>query len=664
MPSTPPAEHDQGSWLRRAAARHWPILAITAVALLLRLWFYLDLVGHPMLEMPVHWIGNQTDMGFYWSWASQVLAGDWLGRDTPHPYMGWMKPMGDLETWYRWWGGREIFQSEPGYTYTLAVLRGLGLGLPQIILLQLVLGALAPALMYAAMRPVFGRLASACAGLLLATYGTLIFYNGALLRDWTVTLIDPVLLAALLWAGGAYDAAPRGDEVGGEAEASGGWNRRLRWGLAGVAIGVAMWIKSTVMVFLPLLVLWVLWRHRRAGTGPAAWALALLALGFGVGLSPLIARNVAVGAPPMAVSNRPIEGFAVANANSEFSSIGFAYDPGVSAEILEAADGSTSAVIVETLKTYRGEPWAFVERFWTKFRGLMDPFEVPNNLSVAFGREQFASIRYLPGWWLVVPLAAVGLLAAAWPGRGPPGRGRFAGQSLFLLYGLACFVSAITLYVLARYRLTLLPFTAVYAGVGLAWLVELGRGRAWRRLAAAGATLALVSWLQLGPLALPELRERPGYLAPQVSYWSSLVIAAERGDADLVLALTEAWRDRLEGVTGGFADAERDKAWRMEASTRMRVIEDRLAAGDTGAALGQAAAYRAARRQIADPSNFAPAALPFAQAGRLDLAGPLAVEFLAAPAEAGVDDMARRVCRQIVAAWRAPGGGGLDAAAP
>ncbi|MEM8739455.1 MAG: hypothetical protein AAGG38_13410, partial [Planctomycetota bacterium] len=115
-------------------ARRWWILGlIFVVGVCLRMGYFAEVWDHPTSLLPTHSFGSQTDMAFYWEWSGQILAGDWLGRDTPHPSFTWMEEMGDEATWHRWWGGAKIFQSEPFYPYAIAGLRWLGLGLTGVV---------------------------------------------------------------------------------------------------------------------------------------------------------------------------------------------------------------------------------------------------------------------------------------------------------------------------------------------------------------------------------------------------------------------------------------------------------------------------------------------------------------------------------------------------
>src|SRR5262245_20786358 len=83
---------------------------------------------------------DQSDMNTFWEWARTIVAGDWLGRDTYHPAFNWMKAIAPQDTWYRWWGGKAIFQQAPLYPYFVAGLFAIFHGsLESVLVIQLVL---------------------------------------------------------------------------------------------------------------------------------------------------------------------------------------------------------------------------------------------------------------------------------------------------------------------------------------------------------------------------------------------------------------------------------------------------------------------------------------------------------------------------------------------
>src|SRR6266545_3781288 len=326
---------------------HLFLVLILIVALVIRFVHFLTIAGTAFPKFPL--VFDQSDMNTFWEWAQSILAGDWLGRETYHPAFEWMKAIAPQETWYRWWGGKAIFQQAPLYAYWVAGL--------------LVAAALA------------------------AVYGPFTFHQTVLLRDWLPPILEPLALVALL-----------------RARASG---RIRNWGLAGAALGLALLAKETFLLFVPLALLWLVLGYRDTMGRAAASGAAVLA-GLLLIVSPLVARNALVGAPPFAFSNRAAEGLIEGNAADGFP-IGLTHPPSMKS-ILERSDGRLTAVVRETLATYhRG--WRELARLeLLKLRALADPLEVPNNVSFYYGREISPILRLTLTYGMVLPLGLAGFL--------------------------------------------------------------------------------------------------------------------------------------------------------------------------------------------------------------------------------------------------------------
>jgi hypothetical protein len=102
---------DIGPAIRKSRdARVW-LLLVLAVGLGLRLAHFVAIAGTPFPQFPR--VFGQSDLNTFWEWAEIIRAGDWLGRDTYHPAFDWMQAIAPTETWYRWWGGKAIFQQAP-----------------------------------------------------------------------------------------------------------------------------------------------------------------------------------------------------------------------------------------------------------------------------------------------------------------------------------------------------------------------------------------------------------------------------------------------------------------------------------------------------------------------------------------------------------------------
>ena len=100
-----------------ASARAPLLGAVLALAIAVRL-VNVSIASHwPLAEYQHTW--QESDMAASWAWSGRILAGDILGRDTPHQYTRWMQEWAPLETWERWWGGRTIFHQAPLWAYVL-----------------------------------------------------------------------------------------------------------------------------------------------------------------------------------------------------------------------------------------------------------------------------------------------------------------------------------------------------------------------------------------------------------------------------------------------------------------------------------------------------------------------------------------------------------------
>jgi len=468
---------------------------------------------------------TQSDMHAFLEWARAIQAGDWLGRDTYHPYMDWMREMAPLETWYRWWGGEHIFQQEPLYPYLLALLLGVWRGsVGGVLLVQLVLGALQPLLAFFIGRRLFGDVAGLVAAALLAFYGPLVFYQGVLLRDWLVLLLEPLALLALLRAR--------------ERERSPGWV------LAGAALGLALLAKSTLLLFVPLALGWSLLGPR---TGPVrpAFRAALVLLGLGLALSPLMLRNVAVGAPLLAFSNRGPEAFALGNA-ADAEPVGLYFPPSMG-PILERSNGRLGAVLRHTLETYHGDVGHFVSVQLRKLRGLVDPMEVPNNASYDYGKELSPVLAWLLGYGLVFPLGAAGflLLLRHWRRHLP-----------LLLYTLATLAGLLVTAILDRYRLLLVTPLALYAGAGVGLGVQALRERNPRPLALLASLTLGVTVGQQWLAPIPELRRSAFFTLFPPSYTVAAEVYVREGRFER--ALGELHRLKEKALRLGFPEQARE----------------------------------------------------------------------------------------------------------
>ncbi len=477
------------------------------MGLLVRLVHFWTIAGTAFPKIPRVFL--QSDLHANLEWAQTILAGDWLGRDTYHPEFTAKQGIAPPETWYRWWGGKEIFHQAPLYPYLLAALLALAGGsLPFVALLQLVVGAVHPLVLFGLARRLFDERVGLVAAALTALYGPFIFYEGVLLRDWLPPLLEPLALWALLRARD---------------------NGRARdWLAAGAALGLALLAKESVVLLLFLAGVWLLWEKWPAWRSVGR-AGALLLVGLVLCLSPLLLRNLAVGAPLFTLSNRAAETFINGNA-IDSSPVGLGYNLVTLKTIMERSGGRLPLVIRETLGTYQGKFALFVRKQVLKVRGLVDPYEVPNNESYYYGQEISPVLRFTLRYGLIFPLGMAGIFlsVSAW-----------RRQRLLYLYLPAALAGPLLAMVLSRYRLVLVPVLILYAAALLLWVYDAARER---NIARTLGGLGLVLGVGIAQHLWLPLRSAEEYVRPHEYRLASMVYASE-GRFDRAVAEIERLRE-------------------------------------------------------------------------------------------------------------------------
>src|SRR5207302_1007490 len=123
----------------------------------------------------------------------------------------------------------------------------------------------------------------------------------------------------------------------------------------------------------------------------ATLALAFVA-GVSVGLAPLVARNLVVGAPPLSLSTRGIEAFVYGNA-ADSAVIGLTL-PAASRSILEQADGRLATAIRLTLATYQGDWLRLVGNELFKLRAIFARYEPMDNVNWYYFADRSPLLRF------------------------------------------------------------------------------------------------------------------------------------------------------------------------------------------------------------------------------------------------------------------------------
>jgi hypothetical protein len=535
------------------------------------------------------------------TWAAPtVVVGLALGLRLAHvlalrdsPYFD--RPVLDAYTYYaaarmfaagEGWPER-IYWQPPGYPYFLALvlwLAGPGLLVPRLV--QAIVGSLTAGLTCAIGRRLFGPAVGLGAGLIVAAYGLLIYFDGELL---TPSLGVALQMATLYCA----VSAP-------------GERARRGWFAAGLLAGVTATVNATALALVPVLGAAA---RRRAG-----WLL----LGVAIALAPLTLRNWLQGGELVLISSNAGINLYLGNNPRYDATVGMR--PGRDWQALLRAPrlhgvtgaGPASRFFVRRVLDYaRQDPGGFLRLQARKVRLLLAGTEVPRNQEIYPARAWSPVLRLLlwkvPGvafpFGVLLPCAVLGL-CVGW-GRAP-------------LLGWAVLMLALTVvgfFVTGRYRVGLVPLLALFAAEGVRWATVVATPR--QRLGAAA--------LAFGVYALANLGQGPMPVRMNPDADEGLARWIEReGRREEALAIYE----RLARETPGSFDA-----WYSVA--RLSAALDRP--GEVARALAAIRAIEPAfpdtallLARVAAAAGCSPEALAYARrAVQLDPQSPLARELLA-----------------------------------
>lgn len=405
-----------------------------------------------------HTIHTQSDSFMFDQWAQRIVAGDPLGRHTSPARFQWQLALAPEAQWRAWSGNAPVFFKAPFYAYLLALLRLLfGGGFLPVALLQVLASTLALPLLFRISEQVLGRGAAVAASLLYATYAPAIHYDVLMLRGPWVTL----LALAVTWSLLRVRERPGA--------------RTAAW--SGAAAAGAWMVNEGFATLVPLCALLVaLWAGRRRPRLLAAWSLGLL-----LTLSPLVARNLAVGAPPFGIAANSSTVFAVHNA---YGASPYFFLVNASAlPVLERSQGRFLATVGQCLASFPS-PWELLRFYALKGLGLIVPIENPDNVNFYYVALRNPWLAWLPRYPLILPLMLVGAFGARSEWR------RLAPLAPVTLSLLASIFATLAM---SRHRTVLAVCLLPLAGHGLDELARWVRYRSWPPVALAGGCALLLA---------------------------------------------------------------------------------------------------------------------------------------------------------------------------
>jgi tetratricopeptide (TPR) repeat protein len=366
--------------------------------------------------------------------------------------------------------GDQILLKAPLYPYLLAAYDAVfGASLLGPLLLQSVLGALACALVYMLARKYYANRIAVTAGMAAACYGTFIFFGGELLP---FTLALTLCLAALRLLV-LYE-----DE-----------RKKSRLQIAGVLVGLSAAAHPAVLLFAPVVVLWIY--QRLSKTGSEGWRQAKhFIVGLLIVLAIVALHNTLAGGE--LVVFKTYAGINFGAGNNALAQGGTPVLPSGKTDAGQGTEAATAFANLQTGKkldaTATGSYWlgqgisyifshpvSWIGLELRKLVGLVAAYEVPKDKQIYFFAERGGLLKFL--LWdrlisfplgLILPFAFLAPLAAA-PLR------KERRQCVLIGYVLAMVVVMLLFTVTARYRAMVIPIVLIWSAAGFWSLVQLYR---------------------------------------------------------------------------------------------------------------------------------------------------------------------------------------------
>ncbi len=530
------------------------VLALFVAAFTIRMTYLFQVESIPLFY---HLPGDPKT---YDDWAGRIAAGDWLGQG--------------------------VFYQAPLYPYFLGLLRSvLGHDLWLIRVIQMALGSLSCGLLFLAGKLFFSRAVGIAAAIVLTIYAPGIFFNGLIDKP----VLDVLLLSILLVVLGSSLGRPRG------------W----KWVVAGGALALFGLSRENALILTLVLPPWI-WLYYSASPCPTRlkWVLLFFA-GLFVTLLPVAYRNLSVGGEFALTTSQLGANFFIGNnplADGTYASVRIAHGlPQFEQKeaILLAEKDLGGPLTSQQVSSYwlerswqfvRARPLDWLRLLARKWLIVWNAKEIEDSDDY-YLYQRWSSLLKLLGWTnhfgFLAPLAAVGIFLT-----------RSHWRRLWLLYAvlLALAGSLALFYIFGRYRISLVPVLAIFAGAGVVHGFSLWRERRVRDGLACVFLFALTAAVVSAPVAgnagpsaggynnLSNALVKQGRVNDAIeSLQQALGLRADYGAAHYNLGNLYASAGRLEEATTHLREATRLYPRFAEAHSNLGTVLARR--GDLAAAI-------------------------------------------------------------------------------
>lgn len=430
-----------------------PPLLVAIVALAVRAAFLLGIEAYPKFELIRNRLDDQV---FFHTWAVAMLQERALDlAATGHEFAYWAQARPG------------VFPQDPLYAWALAaVYRTFGFDFELVRWTQALLGAAAAALTCVLAGRLMRWPAALLAGLVVALYGPLVFFEAAFLREAPAAVLCVTVLCLLDTA--VRPAEPPHPRAGALLLVS------------GLLLGVTVLLRSNLLLFALGATAWV-WAASRSRRLTLAFAA-----GLALPVLPVIALNTARSGRPALVSSSGAYNFFVGNvhdATGDGKGTWARY-----AEVKASGPPESVSLYRRAVEDIAAHPSAYLKLQARKLVLFFSPRDIPDNLSYPMGQRSNPRLALAPvEMHALLPPAVAGLVV------GLRLRRRLSLLYLFLALYAA---SVIVFFVVSRLQLPVVPVLAVFAGLAADRGWQAVRRRRKTAAAAAVVTIAAVVWLR------------------------------------------------------------------------------------------------------------------------------------------------------------------------
>lgn len=381
---------------------------------------------------------------------------------------------------------RTAFFMGPLYPYVLAAIYTIfGRDFMIVRILQVAGATLTIALTYFLGIRIFRPSAAFVGVVMLALYGAMTFHEGEMLMMWLGTLINTSALLVLY-----------------RRRSNKGY---FKYAAAGFLIGLSALARANILLFLPVVLVWVLFlsgEDRRVRKAIVTAACAMLAI------SPATIHNYLAAKDFVLITSNGGVNFYIGNGEEATGLFYPARD--ITFDTEENSSSHIERVFGRAMKPsevsryWFGRGFAFIKEnpgkevrlLLKKTAVFFNGYEVPQIESYDIARARHSVLRLLfVNFWMVVSLGLFGIFFAA-----------RAWRQHFLLYGFvfSYAVSIILFFVTARYRIQVAPVLCLFAGHALVVALPQALRNIRRGAAAIAVLLVIVYFTRPALFAFPE----------------------------------------------------------------------------------------------------------------------------------------------------------------